>query len=104
MRAGGELELRLDEVDAGDLLGHRVLDLQPRVGLDEGEAASPVVAASTRNSNVPALRYFAAAASSVAAPQQALRARRPSRTGAGAISTSFWWRALHAAVALAEVR
>ena len=30
-----EPQLRLHEVDAGDLLGDRVLDLQPRVGLDE---------------------------------------------------------------------
>ena len=35
----GQLELRADDVHPGDLLGHRVLDLQPRVGLDEGEAA-----------------------------------------------------------------
>src|SRR5437016_4557366 len=32
-----ELDLRLHEIDAGDLLGHRVLDLQPRIGLDKHE-------------------------------------------------------------------
>ena len=35
--AGGDADLRLHEVDAEDFLGHRVLDLQARVGLDEGE-------------------------------------------------------------------
>ena len=35
-----EAELRLDDVHPGDLLGHRVLHLQPRVGLDEGERAA----------------------------------------------------------------
>jgi hypothetical protein len=45
-------DLRLDDVDAGDLLGHRVLDLDARVDLDEVELAR---VASTRNSTVPAL-------------------------------------------------
>jgi hypothetical protein len=31
------VDLRLDDVDAGDLLGHRVLDLDPRIDLDEIE-------------------------------------------------------------------
>ena len=35
--AGGDAQLRLDEVDAGDQLGHRVLDLDARVHLDEVE-------------------------------------------------------------------
>ena len=39
--AGGDAQLRADEVDVGDLLGHRVLDLDPRVHLHEGEARSP---------------------------------------------------------------
>ncbi len=33
--AGGDPELRLDEVDAGDLLGDRMFDLNARVALDE---------------------------------------------------------------------
>ena len=33
----GDENLRLDEVDAGDFLGHRVLDLNPRIDLDEVE-------------------------------------------------------------------
>ena len=36
-RARRESNLRLYDVDARDLLGHRVLHLQPRVGLDERE-------------------------------------------------------------------
>jgi hypothetical protein len=35
--SGGEAELDGDEVAAGDLFGDRVLHLDPRVGLDEGE-------------------------------------------------------------------
>jgi hypothetical protein len=38
--AGGQADLGLDEIDAGDLLGDRVLDLQAGVGLDEGEVAA----------------------------------------------------------------
>jgi hypothetical protein len=37
--AGGDADLRLHDVDAGDQLGHRVLDLHPRVHLDEVELA-----------------------------------------------------------------
>ena len=36
-RAGGNRELRPHEIDAKHLLGHGVLDLKPRIGLDEGE-------------------------------------------------------------------
>ena len=35
--AGGDPDLLLDQVDAGDHLGDRVLDLDPRVDLDEVE-------------------------------------------------------------------
>ena len=37
-RAGGDLQLQPHQVEAGDLLGDRVLHLQPRIGLDEDEA------------------------------------------------------------------
>ena len=43
-------DLRLHQVDAGDHLGNRVLDLQARVDLDE-----VVLVPATRNSTVPAL-------------------------------------------------
>ena len=35
--AGGDRELRLHEIDAEHLLGDGMLDLKPRIGLDEGE-------------------------------------------------------------------
>ena len=40
--AGGDADHLLDQIDAGDELGHRMLDLQPRVHLEEVEA--PVLA------------------------------------------------------------
>ena len=40
--AGGDPELLAHEIDAGDHLGHRVLDLEPRVHLEEIEAAVSV--------------------------------------------------------------
>jgi hypothetical protein len=40
--AGGHPQLLLDQVDAGDQLGHRMLDLQPGVHLQEEELARPV--------------------------------------------------------------
>ena len=36
--AGGDADHLLDQIDAGDELGHRMLDLQPRVHLQEVEA------------------------------------------------------------------
>ena len=50
--AGGDAQLPLDEVEAGDELGDRVLDLQARVHLHEVELA----ASRHRNSTVPAPR------------------------------------------------
>ena len=38
LAAGGDVQLQLDQVQAGDGLGDRVLDLQARVDLHEGEA------------------------------------------------------------------
>src|SRR5690625_4904057 len=38
-RAGGDAQLLADEVQAGDLLGHRVLDLEAGVDLEEGDGA-----------------------------------------------------------------
>ncbi len=53
-----QLNLQLDEVDARHLFGDGVLDLEPRVGLDEREACLVIFADAsplTRNSNVPRL-------------------------------------------------
>ena len=36
---GGDLQLQGDEIEAGDHLGHAMLDLQPRVHLHEIERA-----------------------------------------------------------------
>ena len=38
-RAGGDLDLQLHQVEAGDQLGDRMLHLQPRVHFQEIEAA-----------------------------------------------------------------
>ena len=38
-RARGDADLRLDQIDAGDALGDRVLDLNARIDLDEIELA-----------------------------------------------------------------
>ena len=35
--AGGDADHLLDQIEAGDELGHRMLDLQPRVHLEEIE-------------------------------------------------------------------
>ena len=40
--AGGDAQLRLDEVDVGDFLGDRVLDLDARVHFDEDVLAGPL--------------------------------------------------------------
>jgi hypothetical protein len=48
--AVGDAELLAHQVDAGDLLGDRVLDLQAGVDLEEGDVA----VGPTRNSQVPA--------------------------------------------------
>ena len=41
--AGGDAQLLLDEVEPGDKLGHRVLDLQPGVHLEEHVLLRPGV-------------------------------------------------------------
>ena len=51
--AVGDGELQFDQVEPGGLLGHRVLDLQPGVHLQEVELAVLRVG-SARNSTVPA--------------------------------------------------
>ena len=39
LRAGGDADLLAHQVDAADHLGHRMLHLQARIHLDEGELA-----------------------------------------------------------------
>ena len=86
--AVGDAELLAHQVDAGDLLGDRVLDLQPGVDLEEGDGA------------VLADQELAGAGADVAGLAQDRLGRRRTaasccsseRNGAGASSTSFWWR------------
>ena len=84
----GEAELLAHEVDAGDLLGDRVLDLQPGVHLEERDGAvladeelarAGADVADLARGSPSTTRRAAAFCSSV-------------RNGAGASSTSFWWR------------
>ena len=42
-RTVGQAQLGLDDVHPGDRLGHRMLHLQPRVGLDEGERLAAAI-------------------------------------------------------------
>ena len=56
--AGRDQQLRAHQIDAGGRFGDRMLDLQPRVHLEEVERrpADAPAGRSTRNSIVPALR------------------------------------------------
>ena len=38
--AGGDAQLPLDQIEAGDHLGHRMLDLEPGIHLDEVEGVA----------------------------------------------------------------
>ena len=51
--ARGHAQLQLDKVEAGDRLGHRVLDLEARVHLEE-EERDETSSAAAMNSTVPA--------------------------------------------------
>ena len=51
----GDADLHLDQVDAGDRLGHRMLDLESGVDLEErDDGVAPSGASPTMNSTVPA--------------------------------------------------
>ena len=84
----GDAELLAHQVDAGDLLGDRVLDLQAGVDLEERDRA------------VLADEELAGAGADVAGLLEDRLGRLVAarsfcssvRNGAGASSTSFWWR------------
>ena len=80
-------QLRTDEVDAGDELGHRVLDLDARVQLEEVELARRRARTRRcRRSRMPIARANVTAASLI-------RARSSGSTaGDGDSSSTFWWR------------
>ena len=86
--AGRDPHLRLHQVDVGDLLGHGVLDLDPRVHLDED-----VVARRGRAGTPPCRRCGSRSPGRTARrPRTSAPRIAGSRLGAGAISTTFWWR------------
>ena len=86
--AGGDAQLPLDQVQPGDRLGHRVLDLQPRVHLDEVEAARLVEQELDRAGVLVAGGQRGAGGG----PARAPRAAPASSPGAGASSMIFWCR------------
>ncbi len=81
-------DLHLDQVDAGDLLGHRVLDLDARVHLHEVEVLVGIDEELHRAGVLVADRFRPSwiAASLIAARSSGVR------TGLGLSSRSFWWR------------
>ena len=85
----GDRELQLDQVDAVDQLGDRVLDLEAGVHLQEEEPVGRRVVEELDGAG-------AAVADRLRRPRgppRAARARVSSgRPGAGASSTTFWWR------------
>jgi hypothetical protein len=88
--AGGDPQLLAHQVEAGDQLGHRVLDLQPRVHLHEVEAAVLVEQELERADVVVADRRIALTAALVSSARTLLGAapttappRSPSGGGAG---------------------
>ena len=84
---GGDADLLLHDVDAGDELGHRVLDLHARVHLDEVELVVLVQELERAGAAIADL-----AAGLGAALADARRAARGLTAGAGASSMIFWWR------------
>ena len=91
--AGGDAQLPADEVDAGGQLGHRVLDLEPGVHLDEVELAVGVRGTppcrrwrSRRRGRPRARRRTSSASSSGVLPvgEQRAAAPPPPPSGAGA--------------------
>ena len=86
--AVGDPEHLAHEVDAGDLLGDRVLDLQPGVDLEERDRAvlsdEELAGAGADVAGLAQDRLARPGAAAAPAPSE--------RNGAGASSTSFWWR------------
>ena len=81
-------DLAAHEVDAGDDLGHGVLDLDARVHLDEEELAAIDVEQELDGAGVA----IADRRHSVAAASQMRCRSSCGRLMLGAISTTFWWR------------
>ena len=85
--AGGDAELQLDEVDAGDQLGDGVLDLEAGVHLEEVELA--VLVEELDGAGVDVVAALGDRHGGLAHGGRGSRRAMP---GAGASSMSFWWR------------
>ena len=95
--AGGDADLLLHQVDVEDRLGHRVLDLQPGVHLDEEELAVLVEELDGAGAGVVDLRHRVGA--DAADPHPGARVDG----GGGGLLENLLVAALQRAVALAEV-
>ena len=84
-----DVDLRLDDVDAGHLLGDGVLDLDARVDLDEVELSGRRVLQELHRAGADIVGRVGDP-QRVAAKLVALRSRRDRAPGAR--STTFWWR------------
>ena len=87
--AGGDVQLQLDEVEAGDRLGHGVLDLQARVDLHEGEAAAGGLVEELDRAGVAVAGLAARAA---ARPASSSCSCSGVSAGLADSSMTFWWR------------
>jgi hypothetical protein len=82
-------ELQLDQVDAVHELGDRVLDLEPGVHLQEPERLVAGVDEELDGAGADVVDRAGGRCAAVVQSRSASRAR----PGAGASSTTFWWRA-----------
>ena len=87
--AGGDAQHLLDQIDAGDQLRHRMLDLQPRVHLEEVEAL--VLAGDEFHGAGRIVADGLGVASATACSPIAWRVAT-SRSALGASSATFWLR------------
>ena len=87
--AGGDAQLLADQVDARDLLGDRVLDLQPGVDLEEEELVGGVVDQELDGAGRPVAEGAGQAQRGVAHGGAQVGVDDP---GDGDSSMIFWWR------------
>ena len=85
--AGGDADLLEHQVDAGDHLGHRMLDLDARVHLDEVELAVLVEELDRADAEIVELAHRLGDGLA-----DLRRARAALSAGEGPSSQTFWWR------------
>ena len=85
-RAGGDADLFEDQVDVGDHLGHRMLDLDARVHLDEVELAVLVEELDGADAEIVELAHGLGDGLADLVARGGIERRR------GASSSTFWWR------------